>query len=126
MALSGGRESKDAANACMAACVMVADHLAMYALVAAVRVAAGKFWARVWASCRKKVVASWLHRPPTSMANTTRRQRLEVRISGYARSLFLRASCRAAAAYHPPRRRGLPSLVSGATNVVSTAIWLPL
>ena len=55
MALSGGRESKDAAKACMAACVMVADHRAKYALVAAVRVAAGKFCARVWASCRRKL-----------------------------------------------------------------------
>ena len=39
--------------------------------------------------------------------------------------MLLRASCRAAPANLPARRRGWPSRVSGETSVVSTASWAP-
>ena len=51
---------------------------------------------RALARRRRKVAASSLHLPPTSINMTTRRQRLPCTSSGYVRSLARRAACRAA------------------------------
>ena len=42
-----------------------------------------------WANSRRKVVASWLQRPPTSMASTTSLQLRDWRSSGYVRSGYV-------------------------------------
>ena len=57
---------------------------------------AGMVRAFAWANKRRKVVASWLQRPPTSMASTTSLQRRVWRSSGYVRSF-----ARLASFFHP-------------------------
>ena len=116
---------REAAKACMLACVSRADHRAMSVVMVACLSGAGVALALAWASRRKNCVASVLHRPPTSSANTTRRHLPAPTNSGYVRSLLRRAVWRAVPAYWPPRRRGCASLVSGETRVVSTASWAP-
>ena len=116
---------REAAKACMLACVSKADHRAMSVVMVACLSGAGVALALAWASRRKNCVASVLHRPPTSSANTTRRHLPAPTNSGYVRSLLRRAVWRAVPAYWPPRRRGCASLVSGETRVVSTASWAP-
>ena len=59
---------------------------------------AGMVRAFAWANNRRKVVASWLQRPPTSMASTTSLQRRAWRSSGYVRSFARLASWTAAPA----------------------------
>ena len=116
---------REAAKACMLACVSRADHRAMSVVMVACLSGAGVALALAWASRRRNCVASVLQRPPTSIANTTKRHLPAPTNSGYVRSLLRRAVWRAAPAYWPPRRRGCASLVSGETRVVSTASWAP-
>ena len=59
---------------------------------------AGMVRALAWANKRRKVVASWLQRPPASMASTTSLQRRVWRSSGYVRSFARLASWTAAPA----------------------------
>ena len=124
-ALSADWLSMDAANACVAACVRMADHRAMREATTVCRKGAGVSRALVWARSRRKVVASGLQRPPASMARTTSRHLLDPTSSGYVRSLFCRAVCKAAPAYWPPRRRGCAAPARGETRVVSMANWEP-
>ena len=102
-----------------------ADQRSVRAEVQAAREEAGTARARQAASCRTKVDASQLHRPPTSMPRTVRWQRREAASSGYARSLARQATCRAAPAVRLRMRRRAPADVSGATRVVSTATCAP-
>ena len=106
-------KSKLLAKAVWAAWVRRADLRARYACAVAVCKAAGAARQRVWASCRRKLAASVLHRPPTSNAITTSLQRPPRRSSGYARSLARRASAKAAAVKSPRHCRGCPALVRG-------------
>ena len=116
-----------AAKGACAAWVRRADQRARYAWVAAARKAWGAARLRALARRRRKVEASPLHRPPTSMARTTRRQRLPCTSSGYVRSLARRAAWRAGEVVGGrPGERGRPELVSVETNVVSTASCAPL
>ena len=68
-------KSRLLAKAVWVAWVRRADQRAMYACAVAVCKAAGAARQRVWASCRMKLAASVLHRPPTSNATTTSLQR---------------------------------------------------
>ena len=124
-ALSADWLSRDAANACITACVRMADHRAMKEATTVCRKGAGVSRALVWAMSRRKVTASGLQRPPTSKARTTRQHLFDPASSGYVRSLFCRAVCNAAPAYWPPRRRGCAAPVKGETSVVSMASWEP-
>ena len=78
-----------------------------------------------WANNRRKVVASWLQRPPTSMASTTSLQRRVWRSSGHVRSFARLASWTAAPAWRPALLRGSLARVKGDTKVVSMASWTP-
>ena len=60
-----------AAKACWAAWVGMADQRERREASTAWRRMSGAALAFVWASKRRKVVASWLHRPPLSRAKTT-------------------------------------------------------
>ena len=77
---SGSR--RDAAKACMAACVSMALQRWIRALVREWRRRAGTWRALVWASNLRKVAASSLQRPLTSILKTTRRHRRSRRSSG--------------------------------------------
>ena len=77
------------------------------------------------ASASRKSWASLDHRPPTSIAVTTRRH-LVPRSSGYRFSFLFRASASAAPFSQLARGRGSPFLFKGLTKVVSTASWAPL
>ena len=72
---------------------------------------------------RRKPAVSSLHRPPTSMAKTTRRQRSPRTSSGYVRSFACLAARRAGEPGWRPCRPGSPVLVKGETRVVSTATF---
>ena len=82
----------------MAAWVIWADHRWIKAFVNEALSRAGMVRAFAWANNRRKVVASWLQRPPTSMASTTSLQRRAWRSSGYVRSFARLASWTAAPA----------------------------
>ena len=73
---------RDAAKACMAACVSMALQRWIKALVREWRRRAGAWRALVRARSRRKVAASSLQRPPTSIPKTTRRHRRSLRSSG--------------------------------------------
>ena len=100
----------------MAACVSMALQRWIRALAKEWRRRAGAWRALVWAKSLRKVVASSLQCPPTSIPKTTSRHRRSRRRSGQVRSLFLLASLRAAALYCPPRMRGCPARVRGETK----------
>ena len=76
-----------AAKACWAAWVRMADQRERREASTAWRRMSGAALALVWASKRRKVVVSWLHRSPISRAKTTSRHLLERRSSGHVRSL---------------------------------------
>ena len=78
----GSCRTKLAAKGARAAWVRRADHRAMDACTAADRKMCGTERLRAWASKRRNSAASWLHLPPTSMAETTRRHRLPRTSSG--------------------------------------------
>ena len=105
--------------------VKMADQRERREVATAWRRMSGAALALVWASKRRKVAASWLHRPPISRAKTTSRHLLERRSSGYVRSLDRRASWGAAPVYCPARLRGWLDEVRGDTKVVSTASCAP-
>ena len=105
-----------AAKACWEAWVRMADQRDRREALTAWRRMSGAALALVWASKRRKVVASWLHRPPISRAKTTSRHLLERRSSGYVRSLDRRASWSAAPVYCPARLRGWLEEVRGDTK----------
>ena len=99
-ALSADWLSRDAANACIAARVIrMADHRAMRETATVCRKGAAVSRA---SKSGRKVAASGLQRPPTSMARTTSRHLFDPASSGYVRSLFCRAVCDAALAASSP------------------------
>ena len=118
---ASGKPSRLDANARAAAKDRMADQ--RKAEVHAAREGAGTARARHRARKRKKVAASALHLPPTSMASTVKRQRPELTSSGKVLSLAWRAAWRAAPAVRPRWCRGAPADLRGATKVVSIATW---
>ena len=77
------------------------------------------------ANCRRKSWHSSDHLPPTSQANTTKRERPNRPAnSGYVASFLCLALARAAPSIVALRGHAEPSLFSGLTMVVSTASWV--
>ena len=79
--------NKLAARAVKVAWARIADHLAMRAAVTAWRNGSGLWRALALAKWRMNPAASSLHRPPSSMPKTTKRQRPGWTSSGYVLSL---------------------------------------
>ena len=113
------------AKALAAAKLKAADQRRTHAATHALRSKGDAERARQRARSRMNSAASGLHRPPSSRARTTRRQRGARRSSGYVRSLARRAYRRAAPRNLRAWERGRPRLSRGDTRVVSTASWTP-